>query len=54
MFKSTVLDAKESKAVIGGKQGPYGECVFMFREWYRVDANNAKKTAPGNAATRNN
>lgn len=45
MFKSSVLEAKESKAVIGGgyKQGPYGECIFMYNEWYRVDKNSSTK-----------
>lgn len=50
MFKSTVLDVKESKKIVGGKQGPYGECVWISGsgvpgEWYRVDGTNKNGTA---------
>jgi len=44
MFKSTVLKFEESKKVIGGKQGPYGECWFGMGEWWRADENSTKKS----------
>lgn len=41
MFKATVLESKESNAVVGGMMGPYGECHFVDNRangvygWYR-------------------
>ncbi|BEM85524.1 hypothetical protein SME41J_48480 (plasmid) [Serratia marcescens] len=47
MFNSTVLETKESKTVIGGKKGPYGECVFIYGEWYRDDKDGVRKNGVG-------
>lgn len=44
MFKSTVLETKESKAVVGGMIGPYGECYFVDNRangvygWFREES----------------
>lgn len=44
MFKATVLESKESKAVVGGMVGPYGECYFVDNRpngvygWFRRES----------------
>ncbi|QOV62639.1 hypothetical protein [Kosakonia pseudosacchari] len=44
MFKATVLESKESKAVVGGMMGPYGECYFVDNRangvygWFRDES----------------
>lgn len=44
MFKATVLETKESKAVVGGIIGPYGECYFVDNRpngvygWFREES----------------